>query len=336
MGKLIFLLILSLFFLTFACSEQKSVAILSSYDPEDVCGKPQLEGVLDALKNNLKDVKIDITYLDSRRVSSEELSKRCDAFNSKVKTLQPSLIIVNDDAAFQCVAKHFMGGKIPVIFSGINVSPDKYNEKFNFLKGRKPIKNFTGIYEKIFVKKQFEFLEILGYKVEKIAVLYSNDMIGEILKEQVIYETKGTAFEKKIVFYPVKNISEIENAAKEINHRSDITAYFPFLMSIKDEKIYTLRDLKSLLLEKIKKPDISINERFAEEGFLGGVSVDFYYMGYRAGEMASYLLKGVTNFPNLEVEESDIFIKTINLKRAKSLSIKVSEENLLLFDRVIR
>lgn len=327
--------IIFVFFILYGCSEQKTVFILASYDAKDVCGQPQVEGATDALKKNISDLKIEQIYLDARRISKQELERRCNDFTKLVKSQKPSLILTTDDAAFRCVAKHFMGDRIPVVFSGINLTPEHYNSEYHFIEGRKPVKNFTGIYEKIFVLKQIEMLEVLIGKVDKIAVLYSTDFMGNVLKEQVIYELKNEDFKDRIVFYPVSSLQELIKASDEINKRKDIVAYFPFVMSIKNEKILTISDIASIMTDKTKKIDLAINREFVQLGFFGGISVDLYQMGYRAGEMASYILK-TGRISDLEVEDTDKFVKIINLKRARAINLKISEENLSLFDEVIQ
>ncbi|WP_460181427.1 ABC transporter substrate-binding protein [Thermodesulfovibrio sp. TK110] len=332
MLKLFFIFI---FMLLYGCSNDRTVFILSSYDEKDVCGAPQVEGAIDALKKEINNPKIDITYLDSRRISGQEIESRCDDFAKSVKLRKPSLILTTDDAAFQCAAKHFMGEKIPVVFSGINVTPEHYNEKYHFLKERKPVKNFTGVYERLFIPKQIELVEALTGMIDKIAVLYSTDFMGETLKEQVIYELKDTDWKNRIVFYPVSTSSELNKALEEINKRKDITAYFPFVMSIKDGKALTLRDVASIITDKIKKIDLAINKQFVELGFFGGVSVDFYQMGYRAGQLSSYILK-TGKISEINVEDASKYVRIINLKRAKSIKLKISDKQKSMFDEVIK
>lgn len=321
--------------LLLGCSEQKTVFILSSYDDKDVCGMPQVEGAVDALKRDFQNLKIDITHLDSRKMKKEELESRCDEFVKKVQSQNPDLIFTTDDAAFQCAARHLMGRNIPVVFSGINVTPEHYNEKYHFLKGRMPVKNFTGVYERLFMPKQIELIEALVGKINKIAVLYSTDFMGETLKQQVIYELKESDFKNRLIFYPVSTISELNEATKEINKRKDITAYFPFVMSIRDDRVFTLQDIASIMTDKIKKIDLAINKQFTELGFFGGVSVDFYKMGYRAGEIASHVLR-TGGISDLEVEDAEKYVKIINLKRAKDINFRIFEESLSLFDKVIQ
>ncbi|MGB9710341.1 MAG: ABC transporter substrate-binding protein [Thermodesulfovibrio sp.] len=324
-----------IFMLFYGCSNERTVFILSSYDDKDVCGQPQVQGAIDALKRDFSDLTIEVTYLDSRRISHQELEKRCDDFTEKVKSRKPLLILTTDDAAFQCAAKHFMGEEIPVVFSGINVTPEHYNEKYHFLRERKPIKNFTGVYERLFIPRQIELVEALTGKVDKVAVIYSRDFTGETLKEQVIYELKDRVLKTRIVFYPVSNFSELNKASEELNKRKDIIAYFPFVMSIKNDKILTIRDVAQILTGKIKKIDLAINKQFVELGFFGGFSVDFYQMGYRAGQMASHVLK-TGKIKDIEVEDADKYVKVINLKRARDINLSLTDKVISLFDEVIK
>lgn len=333
MSKIGYIFLVLIIFFILSCKDQTTVFILSSYDNKDVCGKPQIDGAIEALNNNIKNPKIEITYLDSRRNSNEEVEKKCEEFIKKVRILKPKLIITNDDPAFQCAFKNLLGNKIPVIFSGINIAPEQYNEKRQFLENRKPIKNFTGIYENIFILKNIELVEAILGKVEKIAILYSDDLMGNILKEQALSEVISSQFKGKIVLYKIKTLSDLARTAEEINKRKDISAYFPFVMSIKEEKVLTINEIAPILIKKIKKPEIAINKLFVDLGFLGGVSVDFYNMGYRAGEMASYIISGI-KINDLKVENANKYVKILNYNRAKNIKLNLPDNKLALFDEI--
>ncbi|MEN2994026.1 MAG: ABC transporter substrate binding protein [Thermodesulfovibrio sp.] len=326
----------SIFLLILGCSNQKTtVFILSSYDDKDICGQPQVEGATEALRTHFSNIKIEKIYLNSQRESEREVEEKCNNFLISVKSQNPSLIITIDDIAFQCAAKHLMGDKIPIVFSGLNITPESYNAKYKFMEKRKPIKNFTGIYEKLFVTKHIEMLEVLLGKIEKIAIIYSTDFMGNALKEQVIYELKDSDFENKLVFYPVSSLQELILATEDINKRKDIIAYYPFVMSIRNGKVFTIADVASIMINKIKKIDLAINQQFVELGFFGGVSTDFYEMGFRAGEMAFHILT-TGKLSDLEIEDAKNFVRILNLKRAKDIKIKISDKKLSLFDEIIQ
>ncbi len=324
-------------FLLFSCSQQKpTIYIVASYDEQDVCGIPQVEGVKDALKE-LRDFSIKEFYLDARRISKEQLQDRCDRVAQEIKTTKIlKAIITVDDAAMQCAAKHFMGKKVPVIFSGINITPEEYNKKYYFLNGRTPIKNFTGVYEYLFIKRQFALLEILVKDVKNVAVLYSTDLVGEALKNQVLKEVDATPYKDRIILYPVSNLTDLDKAIKEIASKKDMTAYFPFVMSIDGNgKRLTFQDVSPMLQRKIKKIDLAINEAFVNFGFFGGVSVDFYQMGYRAGEIAKAIVKG-RKVSDFDVEDAQKYVKILNLKRANEIDVKFDDNIKIIFDKVVK
>ncbi len=58
-------------------------------------------------------------------------------------------------------------------------------------------------------------------------------------------------------------------------------------------------------------------------------------MGYRAGEIASYILK-TGNISELNVEDADRYVRIINLKRAKDINLKLSDKQISVFDEVIK
>ncbi|MGC8796262.1 ABC transporter substrate binding protein, partial [Thermodesulfovibrio sp.] len=70
-------------------------------------------------------------------------------------------------------------------------------------------------------------------------------------------------------------------------------------------------------------------------GFFGGFSVDFYQMGYRAGQMASHVLK-TGKIKDIEVEDADKYVKVINLKRARDINLSLTDKVISLFDEVIK
>lgn len=326
----IFLLIATFY----GCAQQDSVFVLASYDEDDVCGRPQVEGIVDAIKKDSSHIKLKVFYLDSRRTKPDELDRKCENFIKELKN--PKLVFTGDDAAFQCAAKYLMGKNISVVFSGINITPDKYNEKYNFLQNTTPLKNFTGLYERLHIEKQMELLESLIGKINKVAVLYSTDLIGEALKNQVLYETKNTVYKDRFILFPVSNKKELLDAIDKISKNKEIDAYFPFVMSIEEDgKKLILKDVAPVLQEKIKKIDIAINKDFVNLGFFGGISLDFYQMGYRAGEIGLSILKGkaVSDF---DVEDAEKTVKILNLKRAEKIGIKLGSRQLSLFDEVIK
>ncbi|MCK7580375.1 MAG: hypothetical protein MZV65_35175 [Chromatiales bacterium] len=90
-----------------------------------------------------------------------------------------------------------------MVFTGLNRKLDFYNDKAGFLSNRTPVANITGVFEYLFMREQFAMLEaVLKRTVRKVAVLYSTDAVGVILKDQILDELKGTPYEDQSCCFP--------------------------------------------------------------------------------------------------------------------------------------
>lgn len=319
---------------------QSSIVIVASYSKNDLCGRPQYQGILQAIKESkFRIYPIKTIFLDSKRRTNPAVQKKIKKAISIIKKQHPRIVITIDDLAFAKVGSKFIGSKdIYVVFTGINRPLTYYNEKLSFLNGRIPTKNITGVYEKLFIKEQMDFLQMLVKRQPLVAIIYSTDFMGNILKNQIVGELTDTEFAQKIRLFPVLDTGQLAKAIKEINSNPDIAAYIPITLSIVDQKDerrkLTVKDLAPLLTKRIKKIDLAINKAFTRAGFFGGVSVDFLHMGYQAGRLAVLLMDG---FPisNLNVENASLYKIVINKKRLKQLNIKLDDQILNMVDEFI-
>ncbi len=319
----------------------KNIFILMSYCETDSCGGPQYKGVLDALQHEgLNKAKITQYFLNSKTLKKDELKEKIRIAKFIHEKLNPDVAIAIDDLAFQILAPYYLKPKHGyLIFTGTNISPEKYNRRFSFQKERIPTKRITGVYEKLFIKKQLKFFSLLMQKkIGKIAILYSDDPVGNMVKNQIIDEVKGTSYESVVFPVKVSTVAEAIKAAKEIQKDDEIKAYFPITLSLKDNvsnRHLTINEIAPILTTIIKKPDLTVNASFVDLGFWGGVSVDFYHMGYEAGELACLLLKGY-DIKKLKIRDARKAIIVINLRRNRELNIKIPTVIMGMVDRFVQ
>ena len=318
---------------------QKMIVMVASYAQDDLCGRPQYLGAIQAIEESrYRNLPIKSIFLDSKRLSSSETRKRINDALTVIETERPEIILTLDDLAFSEVGCRFVGARgMYVVFSGVNRPLKFYNSRFSFLKGNIPTKNITGVYEYLFVKEQMEFLRMVLRKDGQIALLYSTDFMGGILKDQVLAELQNTGYDKKIRLFPVSDMEELLKAVDSINSQPRIIAYIPDTMSVLDRKsgrTMIIGDLVPVLTGKAKKIDLAINKAFTKAGFFGGVSVDFMNMGYQAGRLAVMLLDG---FPveRLPVENARRYEIIINKKRMNELSLKLDDQVLNMVDEFL-
>ena len=316
------------------------IFLVASYHENDVCGRPQYEAAMDALKQGgFSNLSSKGYLLDTRVRSREDVLKDIDQIKKDIRSQKPKFVFTIDDPAFAMLYEEIL--KQPetrLVFTGLNRSLDYYNERAQFLNKRQPAANITGIFEYIFMREQFEMLEALLKKpLRKVAVLHSTDPVGNILKDQIINELKGSKYQDSLVILPAEDIPAMLKQAKVINDSRDIDAYIPVTMSVldpKDNTRKTMEHVAPMLTRSIRKIDISLNSSFTEYGFFGGVSIDFYQMGFQSGFQAVKLLKGAS-IKEIPVEDAKRSIIAINRKRMQELGIKLNTDTQGIVDRWI-
>jgi ABC-type uncharacterized transport system substrate-binding protein len=316
------------------------VFLVASYHENDVCGRPQYQAAMDALKQGgFANLTSKGYFLDTRVRAKEDVAKDIEQIKKDIRATKPKFVFTIDDPAFAMLYEEVL--KQPethLVFTGLNRSLDFYNQKAPFLKNRAPAANITGIFEYIFMREQFDMLEAMLKKpLKKVAILHSTDPVGVILKDQIINELKGTKYQDSLVTFAAEDIPTMMKHAKTINESKEIDAYIPVTMSTvdpADNSRKTMEKVAPMLTRAIRKIDISLNSSFTEYGFFGGVSVDFYQMGFQSGFQAVKLLKGGA-IKDAPVEDAKRSIIAINRKRMQELNIKLSPETQGIVDKWI-
>ncbi|MBL8428777.1 MAG: hypothetical protein JNJ95_02635 [Dechloromonas sp.] len=334
------LAVVGLCFLAALPARAADILLASSYDQNDACGRPQYEAALEALKQGgFSGLSSKGYFLDQRTASREDLLKAVEQVKQDIRSTKPKLVLTFDDPAFAMLYEEVLLQKgTKMVFSGLNRRLEDYNERAAFLEGRSPVANISGVFEYLFMRDQLSMLEaVLKKPVNKVAVLHSTDAVGVILKDQILSELKNTPYAQRIVVLAAEDVPAMLNQARTINEDRSIDAYIPVTMSVLDPadgKRKTMAQLAPLLTRSIHKIDLALNASFAEYGFFGGVSIDFYQMGFQTGFLATKLLKGGA-IRGAPVEDARRSIIAVNRKRMQELGIRLSPEARSIVDKWI-
>lgn len=314
------------------------VLLVSSYDQNDACGRPQYEAALEALKQGgFAGLSSQAYFLDQRTASREQLLQMVEQIKRDIRTRRPKLVFTFDDPAFSMLYEEvLLQPGTRMVFSGVNRRLEDYNERAVFLDGRMPVANISGVYEYLFMRDQLSMLEaVLKRPVNKVAVLHSIDPVGIILKDQILAELKNTPYAERVMFFAAGDLPAMLAHARTINDDKTIDAYVPVTLSVLDPadgSRKNIEQLAPLLTRSIRKIDLAFNPAYTEYGFFGGVGVDYYRMGYQAGFLASKLLKGGA-VKGLLVEDARRSLVAVNRKRMQQLGIQLSPEARSIVDK---
>jgi len=304
------------------------IFIVASYHKEDLCGRPQQEAAVEAIRqSDIPDIAFREYYLDSRRRDAKDVVRDIERIVADIDARKPALVLAFDDPAFAGLyGEALRRPSMFLVFSGLNGSVQDYDAAIPFLdeKGL-PAKNITGVFEYLFMKEQFEMLEVLLQRpLRKVALLHSVDPVGVILKEQIADELSRTPYAGIVEFHAAEDAESALRLADAIGADDSVDAWIPVTMSVKDSEggFLTMGDLAKEMTARIRKPDLALNVSFTELGFYGGVSVDFYQMGFQTGSMAAKLLKGLP-IREIPVENAGASIIAVNRSRLRELGISI-------------
>jgi hypothetical protein len=318
----------------------QDVFLVASYHETDACGQPQYLAAIDALQQGgFEDLSFKGYFLDTRVQPKDAVASSSRDIIADIQSAKPRFVFTIDDAAFSALYPEVLRHPdMVLVFTGLNRSLEFYNAQHRFLDGRTPVANLTGVFEYLFMREQFEMIEaILGRPLRKVAILHSTDAIGGILKDQILDELRGTEFADRIVVFSAADVPSMIDAAKAIDTDPSIDAYVPVTMSMhdpSDNQRKTMAFLAPILTQHVHKIDLSLNSSFTQYGFFGGVSVDFYQMGFQAGFMATKILKGIP-IRDVPVEDARRSIVAINRTRMRQLGIQMPPDVLSIVDEWI-
>lgn len=321
------------------------VFILHSYEANHVCGQPQHDGVIAAIKKagfeEGRNLKIQVYHMDTKRKNNtpELVEKESRAALKKIREFKPDVLVTLDDNAFRAVALKLADSEVSVVFSGMNGQPEDYDQHKGFMNSRKtPGHNITGVYEKLHVVDAIRVHHRIFPDLQEVRLFSDQSPTGQAITRQLRLELENdSTIPCKWQIRVVKDLEEYIAEIQAVNNDLKVGAIYPAVLLLKDSKgtVYTAPEIFRKTVQISKKPEIALNYAFTRLGLFGGAAVDFYSMGQQAGHMVARILKG-ENPGNIAIEEATRYALAFNLKRASQLGIKIPDEFVQAADEVIK
>jgi len=318
--------------------------ILHSYECEHVCGQPQHDGILAALReagfNPDKNLALEDYYMDTKRKNNTPalISQQADLALERIKAFNPAVLVTLDDNAFKSVALRLVDTHIEIVFSGLNGQPERYNQQITFMKSRMtPGHNITGIYEKLHIADAIRVHARMFPDVQKALFLTDSSLTGKAIYRQIEMELTTDWIPMAWELKRVRSWEAYHHEIDTINRNPLIGVIYPAVLLLKsqDGTTYTAPQIFEWTTANSRKPEIALNHAFVRLGLFGGAAVDFYAMGRQAGQMVGKILKG-HRAGDLSIEEAERFALAFNLKRARELNIVIPNEILLAADEIVK
>jgi putative ABC transport system substrate-binding protein len=319
------------------------VFILHSYEQNHVCGQPQHDGVVAALKKDgfvdSKNLILKSYYMDTKRKNNtkELMNQQADRALKLIKEFQPHVMVTLDDNAFRTVALKLIGAPFGIVYSGLNGQPGDYNkQKKFFISSETPGYNVTGVYEKLHLVEAIRVQDKIIPNLRKVRMLCDVSPTGRAVVKQVQIELAQGNIPVDFDMKVIHSWEEYKREIATINESDGIGTIYPAALLLKDSKgtTYTAPEIFRWTVQNCRKPAIAVNYAFVRLGLFGGAAVDFKSMGMQAGTMVARILKG-QKAGTIAFEDARRYALVFNLARAKQLNIVIPDDILLAADDLI-
>lgn len=254
------------------------IFILHSYEADNVCGQPQHDGVVTALKEAGfimkktargigKRTELQVYHMDTKRKNNipELIDEQARIALGKIDTFQPNILVTLDDNAFRTVGLKLADSRIAVVFSGLNGQLEVYHRQVPFLNARKsPGHNITGVYEKLHIADAIRIHSRIFPNLNEVRILTDRSPTGQALSEQIKSELKDESVPCK---WQIKVITDWKSYIEEIhavNNDPEVDAIYPVALLLRDHKgkTFTASEIFRWTIQHSKKPEIPVNYAF--------------------------------------------------------------------------
>ncbi len=280
-------------------------------------------------------LKISRFYMQTRRtyITPEQVYERGQAALEKVEQVKPDLVITLGDVAAKEVMLPLVDSSWPVLFGGIILPPEKYNNTHRFMSGRvHPGHNVSGVTGEYQYGKTMEAAHLAFPEARNVVLIttegsFWQDGMNKILKGKV------AACERRCNFASVRiesasTLKEFKRLILKYNGDPDvdlISAVSPIGLVREDGTVSPLPETLSWLFANQTKPGFTFCDNWVQYGYLIAAAIDFETTGRQLGQLAIRVLRGADP-GDLPIQSPAAPYIVVNLARARQLGVELPVE----------
>ncbi|MCI5837216.1 MAG: ABC transporter substrate-binding protein [Veillonellaceae bacterium] len=182
-----------------------------------------------------------------------------------------------------------------------------------------PGTNVTGTTDRTSEQLQVELLQALFPQAKRIGVLYNSGEINSQLQVESL-RAASEAAGLTLTEGTVSNVNDVSQVAQSLLERVDVV-YVPT-----DNVLAAAMPTLTALADEREIPVIGAAASFVADGAVAALSVDYYQLGYRAGEMAAAILKGEAEPETTAITSQEEWQVVIRKDKAAALGVTVPEK----------
>lgn len=308
--------ILTLFVLA-ACGNDDSEGSDDEKDKEFTVGAtqivehPSLNAAYDGFKEALKDKDVDVKYKFKSAAGDQ----------NNVSSISKNFVGDNVDLIFANSTPSAVGAlqatkDIPIVFTSVTDAVEAGLAKSM----EKPDKNATGVLDQHpdAIKKTVEFIGD-NFKDAKIGLIYNAGEKNSVVQIKQVEKAAKDA-DLNVSKRTVSTSAEVQQAANTLVGKVDV------FYIITDNTVVSALESVVDVANKNEIPLIVGEPDSLEKGGFATYGIDFKTIGYRAGELASEILKDGKEIKNIPIEYPEDMKLFINKKAAKAQGVEWDDD----------
>lgn len=183
----------------------------------------------------------------------------------------------------------------------------------------KPGTNVTGTTDMNPVEQQLDLLLKIVPNAKSVGTIYCSSEVNSQLQIEILKKAaaaKGVTVKEATV----SNVNDIQQAARSLVGKVQ-AIYVPT-----DNVLASAMPTLVSVTEEAKLPVICGEGGMVKAGGVATLGVDYYKLGFQAGEMAADILSGKSKPADMAIQAQKEFKAMVNLKEAEKIGLKVPED----------
>lgn len=297
------------------------IAHVMSFDSPWRWTDGQLKGFREGLGLPAADIRV--FQLDVKRHASDAAkAERGRLARAFVDDFAPDLLYASDDDAQQLVTRHYLGGRLPLVFSGVNRDPAAH--------GFEGALNVTGVLEREHVAETLRLLGELVPRLQRVMVLSDGGAYWDAVIRRVHEGAATVAGLAPVQVRRVQTLADYQQAVRQAPESADALLHLGILtLADATGRTVPYQAVQRWVVEHSRLPDASFWIDRIFHGTLASVTVSELEQGRAAGRLARAILVEGAAPATLPMRATTKGQPAINLKRAQGLGLTVRSTQLL-------
>lgn len=281
----------------------------------------QLEGFQEEMKG-VKAVYKSFQMDTKRNSSPEQKERKGQEARALIESWKPDLVYTSDDDVQQYVVKHYVNGKLPFVFSGVNADPADY--------GFRGSANVTGVIEQEHFIESVRLIRKMVPGAKRIALVFDDAKMWDPVKARIAKAMAQLPDMQVVANDTLLTFADYKKKVAEYQKTADIIGTLG-IFNLKDEngKNVTYQEVQKWTVEHSRLPDFAFWIDRVHYGTLGAMTVSEREQGRAAGRIARGILVGGKSPASFEMVPTTKGLPVISLARTKKLGINPDAELLL-------